>query len=105
MVSNEGAGRVRLSNGARMSLRSYRESMAEQYPEPTFAADEPEQMELDELTSEVGSLKDDVKRLKRAIEPREALARAQVDKASGKLYSDAPTRTKEPSSVEADLWN
>ena len=105
MVSNEGAGRVRLSNGARMSLRSYRESMAEQYPEPTFAADELEQMELDELTSEVGSLKDDVKRLKRAIEPREALARAQSDKASGKLDSDASAQPRKPSSVEADLWN
>ena len=79
--------------------------MAEQNPEPTFAADEPEQMGMDELVVEVRTLRNHVNRLNAIIEPREALLRAQADIASGKLHSDAPARTRKPSSAEAKLWS
>ena len=103
MVIKEGAGRVRLANGRRMSLRSFRETMAEQYPEPTFASNEPEP-EFDELVADVRTLRKDVDRLRGHVEPREALLRAQADQASGKLHSDAPASIKRHA-AEADLWS
>ena len=103
MVMKEGAGRVRLANGARMSLRSYRETMAEQYPISAPIADEPDP-EFDELVADVRTLRSDVERLKSYVEPREALRRAQVDAASGKLYSDAPAGIKRHA-AEAELWS
>jgi hypothetical protein len=104
MVRQEGAGRVRLANGRRMSYRAFRDSMAEQYPEPTFAADEPEYPEFDELVADVRMLRTDVDRLKGHIEPAQALQRAQADMASGRLYSDAPVSIR-THAVEADLWS
>ena len=103
MVMREGAGRVRLANGQRMSLRSYRETMAEQYPEPQFAPDEPEP-EFHELVADVRTLRKHVDRLRSHIEPREALQRAQADIASGKLRGDSSARIKSHA-AEADLWS
>jgi hypothetical protein len=104
MISHEGAGRVRLANGRRMSYRAYRETMAEQYPEPTFAPDEPDDPEIDELIADVRTLRHDVDRLKGYVEPREALLRAQADMASGKLHSDAPKGIRSHA-AESDLWS
>ena len=90
MVANEGAGRIRMHNGARMSLRSFRESMAEQYPEPTLVAD-------------VRKLRKDVDHLSGPVEANQALQRAQADMASGRLYNDAPADIK-AHAAEVDLW-
>ena len=92
-----------MHNGARMSLRSFRESMAEQYPEPTFAADEPEYPEFDELVADVRKLRQDVDHLSGPVEANQALQRAQADMASGRLYNDAPADIK-AHAAEADLW-
>jgi hypothetical protein len=103
MVMKEGAGRVRLANGARMSLRSYREAMVEQYPIPAFTAEELDP-EFGELVADVRTLRKDVDRLRGHIEPREALMRAQSDAAAGRLVSDAPGGLKRHA-AEADLWS
>ena len=102
MLSHEGAGRVRLANGRRMSLQSYCETITEQYP-VSVPVDE-SQPEFDELVADVHTLRHDVERLRGSIEPRTALLRAQADLASGKLHSDVSTSLKRHA-AEADLWS
>jgi len=103
MVRKEGAGRVRLANGTRMSLRSYREAMVEQYPIPAFTAEELDP-EFGELVANVRTLRKDVDRLRGHVEPREALLRAQGDAATGRLVSDGSEGLKRHA-AEAELWS
>lgn len=99
----EGAGRVVLSNGARMSYQAFRESMAEMFPAPSLPPSRIDNPDLGELADEVEDLKQRFTYLEKRVEPALALKRAQRDKASGRLISEAPATVTHHSS-ESELW-
>jgi hypothetical protein len=99
----EGAGRVVLSNGARMSYQAFRESMAEMFPAPSQPQSRQDSADLEELAEEVGNLKEQFSHFERRVEPALALKRAQRDKASGRLFNETPA-TVTHHSAEGELW-
>ena len=103
MLKHEGAGRVRLSNGRRMSYRSFRESMAEQYPEPNIITDEPDP-DFDRLVVQVRDIQSDLDMVKRRLLPAAALERARFDAASGQLLNERTEGIRHHAS-EGRLWN
>jgi hypothetical protein len=75
------SGRVRLPNGRLMSLRSFQETMAEQYPEPPQGDEDDDRIErLETMVSKLG----------KRLSGIEAMKRLQDDTHSGKIGK--PTR-------------
>ena len=95
MIKKEGAGRVRLANGARMSYGAFVEPMMESFPPAPVEPD----WQLDELAVKVEEIEAKVKRMT----PMLALDRAARDAAAGRLRTDsAPVITHHAS--EDEQW-
>ena len=80
-MSGKNTGRVRLPHGRMMSLRSFKETIAEQYPEP------PQDNEDDDR---IKRLETTVSKLSKRLSGIEAMKRLQDDTHSGKIGK--PTR-------------
>ena len=97
----EGAGRVRLANGARMSYASFRQAMKDMFPdnlEPKKQFDDSYDY-LDEVIEDVKKLETKLSRLEKSV----YLRRAERDISTGRTRNETePTVTN--SSSEGDLW-
>ena len=100
----EGAGRVRLSNGARMSYTDFKQAMREQFPDSQKAKKALDGTNdsydyLDEVIEDVKQLTTKLTRLEKSV----YLKRAQADISSGRLRNETePTITH--STSEGDIW-
>jgi predicted nuclease with TOPRIM domain len=100
----EGAGRVRLSNGARMSYTGFKQAMKEMFPdnqETKKPLDETNDAYdyLDEVIEDVKRLETKLSRLEKSV----YLRRAEKDIASGRTRNETePTVTHHSS--EVDIW-
>ena len=100
----EGAGRVRLSNGARMSYMSFKQAMKEMFPDnqetkkPLDGTNDSYDY-LDDVIEDVKQLSTKLSRLEKSVYMR----RADRDIASGRIRSETePTITHHSS--EVDIW-
>jgi seryl-tRNA synthetase len=100
----EGAGRVRLDKGQRMSYASFREAMREQFPDNDETKKQLDGTNnsydyLDEVIEDVKQLSTKLTRLEKSV----YLKRAQADISSGRLRNETePTVTH--STSEGDIW-
>lgn len=81
MMSGKNTGRVRLPHGRMMTLRSFKETIAEQYPEPPQDNEDDDRIERLETT---------ISNLGKRLSGIEAMKRLQQDTHSGKIGK--PTR-------------
>ena len=95
MIKKEGAGRVRLANGTRMSYGAFVETMMESFPHAPVEPD----WQLDELAVKVEEIAAQVKRMT----PMLALDRAARDAAAGRLRPDSTPGITHHAS-EDELW-
>ena len=97
----ESAGRVRLSNGRRMSLHAFREAMGDR-------ADASEQSNdydyLDELYERVETIESELKKRRARAGFPSALDRAAHDREIGRLPAK-PEVSLTHHTAEDDLWN
>ena len=93
----EGAGRVRLSNGARMSYTDFKQAMRDMFPDNDETNDSYDY--LDEVIDDVKRIQNRLSRIERTV----FLNKAEKDKSSGRTTNEtAPTITHHSS--ESDLW-
>ena len=93
----EGAGRVRLSNGARMSYTDFKQAMRDMFPDNDETNDSYDY--LDEVIDDVKRIQNRLSRIERTV----FLNKAEKDKSSGRTTNETePTITHHSS--ESDLW-
>lgn len=101
----EGAGRIRLDKGQRMSYASFRETMREMFPDSQEAKKPLDGTNdsydyLDDVIEDVQKLTAKVSRIEKSM----YLKRAERDIQSGRLHTETDTQiTHHPS--ERDIWN
>jgi hypothetical protein len=100
----EGAGRVRLSNGARMSYTGFKQAMKDKFPDneeakkPLDGTNDSSDY-LDEVIDDVKRIQSRLSRIERTV----FLNKAEKDKSSGRTTNETePTITHHSS--EGDLW-
>ena len=93
----EGAGRVRLSNGARMSYTDFKQAMRDMFPDNDETNDSYDY--LDEVIDDVKRIQNRLSRIERTV----FLNKAEKDKSIGSTTNETePTITHHSS--ESDLW-
>ena len=105
LIRHEGSGRVRmLHNNARMSFKSFQESMQEQFPISKPVSDYAP--DFDELVERVDTLKDRLDTFEKKVAPEAALRKAQIQAASGILKTEPKSNTDIQShQTERDIWD
>ena len=93
-VKNEGAGRVRMRNGGRMSLRSYKESMLDRYGSTQPAIPKRQSEQIEDLHDEIAELRERIANLTN---------QSRASRWTPKPENRNATITAHAS--EADLWN